>query len=55
MKLTVLTVFIVCFSILGLSAQNSVKGIVVDGNSEKPLKAVLFTMSNNNAYAIKTN
>ena len=55
MKLTVLTVFIVCFSILGLSAQNSVKGIVVDGNSEKPLKAVSITISNNNAYAVKTN
>ena len=55
MKQTVLTVLMFCFFITGLHAQNTVKGIVVDGDSEKPLKDVSLTVSNNIAYTVKTN
>ena len=55
MKKTVLTVFLFCFFIVGLQAQNIVKGIVVDGDSEKPLHEVTVTLSKSNIYSIKTN
>ena len=55
MKKTVLTVFLFCFFIVGLQAQNIVKGIVVDGDSEKPLNEVSVTLSKSNIYSIKTN
>ena len=39
----------------GIHAQNIVKGIVVDYNSEKPLKNVSVTIKNNSTQLLKTN
>lgn len=55
MKQTVLTVFMCFFLFLGINAQNAVKGIVLDGDSEKPLKDVSITVSSNSTYQVKTN
>ena len=55
MKQTVLTVFMCFFLFLGANAQNIVKGIVLDGDSEKPLNDVSVTVSSNSTYQVKTN
>ena len=39
----------------GIHAQNIVKGIVVDYNSEKPLKNVSVTIKNNSTQLLETN
>jgi hypothetical protein len=50
-KQSVLLTFVICFSILTLSAQNTFteyKGIVVDSDSQNPLESVNITLKNSN-------
>ena len=54
MKRTIILVFL-SLLYLKVSAQNIIKGIVIDSNSEKPLKDVAVTIKNNNSYVLKTN
>lgn len=43
-----LSIFLTLFFFLGMKAQNIVKGIVLDGDSEKPLKGVLVRVKSTN-------
>ncbi|MGB0880276.1 MAG: carboxypeptidase-like regulatory domain-containing protein, partial [Polaribacter sp.] len=55
MRKFVVPIFIFLFFITGISAQNIVKGIVIDSDSEIPLKDVSVTVKSENPNTSKTN
>ena len=55
MKKFMIPMALLLLLVKGIHAQNIVKGIVVDYNSEKPLKNVSVTIKNNSTQLLKTN
>ena len=53
MKRTLITLFL-GFLYLSISAQNIVKGILIDSDSETPISGVSVSMKHQNFYALKT-
>ena len=54
MRKIVLTILMLFFFITGIDAQNIVKGIILDSDSEKPLKAVAVKIKNKKSNTLKT-
>ena len=52
MRKIVLSIFLVLFLFLGVNAQNIVKGVVSDSDSENPLQSVLVSIVNTNLSQI---
>tara|TARA_B100000780_G_scaffold118529_1_gene83191 strand:- start:3942 stop:6752 length:2811 start_codon:yes stop_codon:yes gene_type:complete len=55
MKKFMIPMALLLLLVKGINAQNIVKGIVVDYNSEKPLKNVSVTIKNNSTQLLETN
>jgi len=55
MRKTVVSIVMLLFFITGINAQNIVKGIVLDSDSEEPLKNASVTIKNENVKTFKTN
>ena len=55
MRKIVVPILMLLFFVTGLNAQNIVKGIVLDSDSESPLKNVSVSIKDENNQAIKTN
>jgi len=55
MKKFMIPMALLLLLVKGIHAQNIVKGIVVDYNSEKPLKNVSVTIKNNSTQLLETN
>ena len=55
MKKFMIPMALLLLLVKGIHAQNIVKGVVVDYNSEKPLKNVSVTIKNNSTQLLKTN
>jgi len=47
MRRFVIPILLLLFFTIGINAQNIVKGIIVDSDSEKPLEGVSLSIKNN--------
>jgi len=54
MKIAVPLILMLLFPITGITAQNIIKGVVIERNSEKPLKGVSVSVKNKNSFQVKT-
>ncbi|WP_028889949.1 TonB-dependent receptor [Tenacibaculum ovolyticum] len=48
MRIFTVTILLLCLSFLNLSAQNAIKGIVINSDSKKPLQGVLISVKKTN-------